>query len=125
MDITDELAGGSPPTLARAKGVGVVQFSIARYSGGNTPTISIDNLQSLAEEFCKNNDLMCDITKYSESKIISVEAISLMDNEFVLVRHFTNGNDIVMTTHICQDSKSIEMIEDLNGVKQIMKTMNF
>lgn len=54
-DVTDDLPGGGPPTLAKASGVGVIQFSIAEYGGGEKPNSDFDVLRSFMMEFCRTN----------------------------------------------------------------------
>ena len=51
-DVTDSLEIEGPPfTLARADGVGALQFSIATYSGGERPDPSPDDLLEMVEGF--------------------------------------------------------------------------
>src|SRR5437660_982764 len=52
LDITDEVEADDPPfTLARTKGVGALQFSIALYMGGELPNPTAASLRKFVEEF--------------------------------------------------------------------------
>lgn len=51
-DVTDDLPVGTPPTLARGDhAMGVLQFTIARYTGGKPPEYDSRVLISLARQF--------------------------------------------------------------------------
>lgn len=122
-DITDDLPGGSPPSLARPLGAGTVQFSIAKYRGGEEPNVNIGDLRNLIEDFCHRNRMDCnDITDCSE-RLLSVKAASIADGELILARYFSNGKDILLATYVCPEVDNLEVGEDLTGVEQIMNSI--
>lgn len=51
FDVTADLETGSPPTLAKEDGIGALQFSSAKYAGGNDPRITATTLKSLLRDF--------------------------------------------------------------------------
>src|SRR4051794_33045611 len=86
-DITQDVPGGSPPSLARPTGAGAIQFSIAKYRGGEEPNVTIDRSWALLEEFCQSNDMPCDNMVDCTGKLISVEASSLTNRELIRARY--------------------------------------
>jgi hypothetical protein len=124
-DVTEDLPGGSPPSLARPTGAGVIQFSIAKYRGGDEPNVTIDILRALLEEFCQRNDMPCGNMLDCKGKLISVEASSVMNGELIRARYFSNGKDIVLGSYVCSDVNNYEMKEDLKGYERIMNSVDF
>ena len=124
-DITEDLPEGSPPSLARPTGVGVLQFSIAKYRDGNDPNITTDVLRSFVEDFFKKNHVACEnITEYRNG-LISVEGISSSGGEMLLARYFSNGNDVVLATYVSSEVESNEIESDMAGVETVLNSMEF
>jgi len=124
-DITEDLPSGAPPSLARAEGVGTVQFSIAKYRSGEDPNVSIANLQVFLADFCDRNGIRWDKMIHRDGKIMSVSVTSTLDDEFIEVAYFSNGKDIVLLTYICSDVDSSEFENDMIGVNEIINSMEF
>ena len=122
-DITDDLPGGSPPSLARPLGAGTIQFSIAKYHGGEEPNVKIGDLRKLIEDFCLRTDMDCNGIVDCSGDLLSVKATSEVENELILVRYFSNGRDILLATYVCPDLNNLELSEDLNGVEQILDSL--
>lgn len=125
VDITDDLPQGAIPTLARPMGVGAIQFSIAKYQGGEDPCVTIENLKEFLVEFCRRNDMRCDEIMDRREGVISVGATSVVNGELISARYLSNGRDVVLATYVCSDPVNRELEEDLNGVEEIMNTIEF
>ena len=125
VDVTEDLPVGSPPSLARPMGAGAIQFSIAKYRGGEEPNVTIDSLRALLAEFCQRNGMPCDHMVVCKGKLISVEASSVKNDELIRARYFSNGKDVVLGTYVCSDANNYEMKEDLKGYERIMNSVDF
>jgi hypothetical protein len=56
FDITEDLPASTPITLARENGVGVIQFSFARFESGPNPNIGERDLIEMLDEFAGLED---------------------------------------------------------------------
>jgi hypothetical protein len=84
-EITDDLPAGSPPTLARgANGFGVLQFTIARHTGGPPPEFRGEKLKELLFEFAEGNGL-----EERRNETLSE------NGSFILRADFTKGDDFI------------------------------
>jgi len=124
-DITDDLAEGGPPSLARPDGVGALQFTLAKYRGGECPGVTIYMLRTFLDEFFENNKLSLDEFVEYSNRVISVQGISHSGDEFILARYFSNGKDVMLATYVCPRLSAIEAKEDLKDVETIMESMEF
>jgi len=124
-DITEDLPSGSPPSLARATGVGAVQFSIAKYRGGKEPRVTLEDLRNFLTEFCERNDMQSDTMIDRKSRVMCVAATSVANGELITANYLSNGRDVVLATYVCADPESPELKEDLNGVEEIINSMDF
>ena len=57
LDITEDVGPGNLASLAQAEGVGALQFSVARYSGGPLPQIGLSDLEGMLRSFGSARDL--------------------------------------------------------------------
>jgi hypothetical protein len=124
-DITDDLPAGSPPSLARPTGVGAVQFSVAKYRGGKEPDVTVESLQKLLADFHAQHAIPGAEPISKIGKTMSVGATSIANGELISATYLSNGKDVVLTTYICQDTDSPELHEDLDGVEEILTSMDF
>lgn len=124
-DITEDLPSGAPPSLGRDTGVGAVQFSIARYRGGDEPRVSLENLRAFLAEFCRRNGMPSDKMKVRLGKTMSVGATSIAKGELISANYMSNGRDVVLATYVCSDPESSELEEDLRGVENILNSLEF
>jgi len=122
-DITDDLPDGSPPSLARPNGAGVVQFSIGKYRGGEAPNVTTADLRNLLEEFCIDNGMNCSEIMDCPEALPSVKAISAAEGGFIVARYFSNRKDVLLATYTCLDMSNSELAADLEGCEQIMNSM--
>lgn len=122
-DITDDLPDGSPPSLARPNGAGVLQFSIGKYRGGETPNVTIADLRNLLKEFCIHNGINFSEITDCPGVLPSVKAIHAVEDEFMVARYFSNRKDVLLATYTCLDVSNSELAVDLGGFEQIMSSM--
>lgn len=101
-DVTDDLPEGSPPTLAREDGVGALQFSIARHSGGASASFSIQVLLSLLEEFAAAHGLAVasnSIITSEKPGRLQISANLSDSSDFIRTWYVSDGTDLVLITY--------------------------
>lgn len=124
-DITDDVPGGGPPSLARPDGVGVLQFTFAKYQSGENPNITVTELREFLNVFFSRNKMPYGNVIERSGRMISVQGASDSDDEFILARYFSNGKDVALATYVCSDASSAEAREDLRGVEVVMESIEF
>ena len=122
-DVTDDLPEGSPPTMARSSGVGALQFSIARYRGGEEPQVEIDDLRRFLEEFCHRNGISGDDIVDCSKELMSVKINSCLDDELIIARYFSDGRDVLLATYVCQNIEHPEMNQDLKDIEIVLNSI--
>jgi hypothetical protein len=124
-DITDDLPEGSPPTLAKPDGVGVIQFSISRYRGGENPRISTANLKGLLEDFCLRNSLNCQSIREQPGDIMSAAIVSENDESLIAVWYLSNGMDVVLATYNGSQLKRFKAERELMEARTVIESVRF
>jgi hypothetical protein len=123
LDITEDLGNGAPPTLAKPQGVGVIQFSIARYRSGDDPKITISDLRGFLDHLCQHNGLTCGHIIEREREIVSVTAECARGEMLTLAGYFTNGSDLVFATYECLEADRPLIGDELTGARQVFDTL--
>jgi len=122
-DITDDLPEGSPPTLARSSGLGVIQFSIARHRGGTNPEITVDALRRLITDFCSRHSLKAGDLDETVGSITRVGCVGIATNETVAAWYLTNGHDITLVTYTSASPDARATAEELNQARGLVTTI--
>ncbi|AZO46678.1 MAG: hypothetical protein EOS58_17200 [Mesorhizobium sp.] len=125
-DITDDVPGAWPPTLAKASGVGALQFSIAKYRSGEKPNAGFDVLRSFMIEFCHNN--LIDTNHISEEKFASTMSVGVLyrkADETLSAWYLSNGNDFAFVTYVGLGEESEIMNEELDEVRAVVSSISF
>jgi len=123
-DITDDLPNGTPPTLARPGGLGVIQFSTVRYSGGERPLVTKGVLRDISEQFCSQKLPNFRFDESYVGTLPSVKATSVSEEGFFAVWHITNGMDVVLATYTVQEWAD-EIRDEVEEADRLMKSMSF
>ena len=99
-DITGDLDPGAPPTLARENGVGVIQFSVAKYKSGEKPSITENALKDMLLDLFKSNQL-ADVEPaiLQGSCCFGVSATSAQIDEVIGAWFLSNGTDVALVTY--------------------------
>jgi hypothetical protein len=103
-DITDTLESAEKPfTVARADGVGALQFSPALYRGGPVPSPSDDELLSMAIEFGGDNGLgeAFDADRFAGSLAGAGVSYHSRD-EFIRVWFVSDRGNFMLATYVCE-----------------------
>ncbi len=125
LDVTAELPSGSPPTLAKATGVGALQFSIARYSSGQRPGFTLARLEGLLAEFGESRSLGVPAAQERDGDKGRFVAASFQNaDELVRVWYLTNGTDLALVTYV-SGAVGIGMIQELDEAAEIVKSIDF
>lgn len=125
QDVTDDLTGGAPPTLAKPDGVGAMQLSIARYRGGEVPNVDFAGLQGLLEDFCRRHGLDCHPQADRHGNIQVVKTHSVVDSNLVSVWYVSNGMDVVLATYVSEQGGSDETDSELTEAEAIIGSLRF
>jgi hypothetical protein len=126
LDITDEIAPGSPPTLARGpNGNGALQFTIARYKEGPLPNFTTQALLDLLKKFGKAKE-------FQNKKNLGVETLRntivsadfTIGNDLVRAYYVSDGKNLCLATYLC-DQNLAGIPQELKEADQIVGSMEF
>lgn len=102
-EITAELPGESPPTVAKSDGVGALQFSQAEFEGGPPPRFDPDDLLEMVRGIAHGADESIAFDERAATAgPLRLGAVSLaMEGNFVRVWGVSDGRGIVVATYTC------------------------
>ena len=99
-DITADLPSGSVSTLACESGIGVIQFSVAKYEQGTKPRVTPKDLNDLFDAFCKSHSITCiEPMILDMNNDLYVGGVSNSVQEVIAVWYLSNGLDLVLVTY--------------------------
>ncbi len=114
-DITEELPGNPPPTVAKSRGVGALQFSQAELENGEPMTLTADDLLEMVKGIARSADSVISFDELCEtSGTLRVGAVSLaLDGNFVRLWGVCDGRGVVIATYTCDwaERKPGELVE--------------
>jgi hypothetical protein len=128
QDITADLPPRSPWTLAKADGVGVVQFTVARYRSGPEPQIGAPELRVMLDEFVATNDLAPAVAR--------ADGVTAAGNDFaradcwgpverVVVWYVSNGRDSAVVTYVTLEPSSPSVAAELEDAYSMVDRLEF
>jgi len=124
-DVTGDLDPGSPPTLARENGVGVIQFSVAKYKSGEKPSITEAGLKDMLLELFKSKHLGdAEPTILQGSRCFGAGATSAKTDAVIGAWYLSNGTDIALVTYTCMSGDPARQRE-LADAEKLAKTLEF
>jgi hypothetical protein len=124
-DITEDLDPGAPPTLARDDGVGVIQFSVAKYKSGTKPSVSQTDLKEMLSEFLKSKRLIgIEPSVLEGSRCCAVGGISATPEEVIGAWYVSNGTDVALVSYTCTANDPIYK-EELAEAGNAVRTLEF
>jgi hypothetical protein len=117
-DVTDSLDIEDPPiTLARADGVGALQFSIASYSSGERPDPSPNDLLEMVEEFGQSRGLGSPGDVLTRSGPLRMAAGSFhADGDLVRAWYVSGGLSFALATYVCEAGREAEELADCEQI---------
>jgi hypothetical protein len=125
-DVTDDLPSGSPATLARTDGVGVLQFSTARYSGGKRPTIESADLNGMLCEFAAKRGLgAVQEVRTHQNACFFVSADFENASELIRAWYVSDGTNIALITYTTEAGESARASGELDDADQIVRSLRF
>jgi len=107
-DITAELPGDAPPTIAKRGGVGALQFSQVEFEGGSPERLSAGDLLDMVKGIARSADRFIAFDEMSQSwsknwGLLCMGAVSLaMDGNFVRLWGVSDGRGVVVATYTCE-----------------------
>ena len=127
-DITADLPPRSPWTLAKADGVGVVQFTVAQYRAGAEPRIGAPELSDMLDEFIATNDLSTAVAR-SEGVTTAGNHFARADcgglAERVVVWYVSNGRDSAVVTYVTLEPSSPSVAAELEDAYSMVDRLEF
>lgn len=117
LDTTNYDRDEEPTTLAKQDGVGALQFSIARYSGGRVPNPSSEDLLEMALQFGKSHGFGAAFNLTSQTGPLSVAAASYRDSgDFIRVWYVSDGFSFAFVTYICLPGSESSELADYEAI---------
>lgn len=106
-EITDELPDGFPLTLADPhNGVGAMQFSVATVKGGAQPQVSMQDLESLLEDYTRVQGFECSHgRRLYDAAVFGIGRSFRSGTDFVRVWYLSDGSTVILVTYVCDWSK--------------------
>lgn len=127
-DVSDELPPGSPPTLARADGIGVIQFSVAKFVSGAAPAMHEADLRSLLSDFATVHELGS--PRRVEAGLNAsgnrfVHADFTLPEEELSVWYVTNGKETTLLTYITQMPNDARSASERADASRLVASIDF
>ncbi|MDQ0586388.1 hypothetical protein [Variovorax paradoxus] len=125
VDISEDMPGGAPPTLAKPEGVGAMQFSVGRYRSGANPQVTPDDLDALLKEFADTRSLSvaADVER-GKSTSHYVGGSFLQGDDLIRVWYLTNGSDVALVTYVAA-AASGDVAAELADASTIVRSIDF
>jgi hypothetical protein len=124
QDITDDLPAGTVPTLARADGVGVLQFSRAVYEGGVVPNIGPRELGEMLEAFGRGQELEAPTNvRTVATGLTTLSGDFANESEFIRVWYATDGRNVSFITYTSQQPANPATGEELNQAELMVRSI--
>ena len=123
-DITHAVeAEGTPYTIARADGVGALQFSVAIYKTGSVPNPTPAVLLEMIKDFGRKKGLGSPSTVIAElgSPILAAGSFS-WDADFLRVWQLSDGYNFAFVTYTCAAE---DVGPELAACEQIVRSLKF
>ena len=122
VDTTDAT---SPFTLSKQPaGVGALQFSIARYTGGDVPTINTSDLVEMLHEFVKGNSQAAAefvVQEFGELRL-AAGSFSLDNQTFARAWYVSDGTNVAKVTYV---SAKRDVGSELAEAERIVRSIRF
>jgi hypothetical protein len=124
QDITDSVeADDAPFTLARADGVGALQFSVALHTGGERPGPSPQQLLEMVEEFGQSRGLGVAGAVATQAGPPQLAAGSFeSDGDRVRVWYVSDGLSFALVTFVCEAGREAD---ELAECELIVRSVRF
>ncbi len=123
FDITDDLGEGAIPTLSRDGGCGVIQFTLATYSGGDAPNVSTNNLTDMVRTFFEGRDSSFEPMAMDPSHSYCAGGSS-NDEGVTCLWYVSNGKDLAMVTYVSNAGFS-ETKDERASAKRLVESISF
>jgi hypothetical protein len=127
VDVTDDLAEGSPCTLAKSEdGIGALQFSVARYQSGPQPLFDLEKLRDLLNDFAQRHALGAPTNVHGEQgETFVIRGDFRKGEEFIRVWYVTDGNDIAHVTYVASELQSPSLQSELREADAIVQSIRY
>ncbi|WP_425618743.1 hypothetical protein NA78x_002456 [Anatilimnocola sp. NA78] len=124
FDVTPELEGDSPPTVAQEEGHGEVQFSLADFPAqGDAPAI-VEILRGLLKDFAKAHELGSPNNLAEESAPRPLLAGNFVwKQDFLRVWYVVENGKLAFITYTCE--RGDPFANELTDVEQIIRSLKF
>jgi hypothetical protein len=114
-DITSELPGNPPPTVAKKRGVGALQLTQAELENGDPISLTADDLLEMVKGIAHSADSVISFDEQSTTRgTLRIGAVSLaLDGNFVRLWGICDGRGVVIATYTCDwaERRPEELVE--------------
>jgi hypothetical protein len=126
-DITDTLPAGAPPTLALEKGIGALQFSVAKYSEGKPPHIQISHLERFLYYFedAQGFERNCKATQFDGKDTFGISCEYDLPSSFIRVWYVSDGMNLAFLTYTSTNDQSEVFQSELRQATVIAESVQF
>jgi hypothetical protein len=125
-DITTDLPGDPPPTVASPRGVGALQFSQAEFEGGEPMTLTADDLLDMVKGIARSADSAIAFDEVRDSTgALRLGAVSMaLEGNFVRLWGVCDGRGVVIATYTCDwRERRGEELEECSRVVESIRTI--
>jgi hypothetical protein len=121
QDVTNDLSEGSPPTLARADGVGVMQVSCGAYTGGAPPNVAAEDLKEMLFDFARRHSFATpqQVREVKAAEVV-VSADLSKEGEVVVVWYATNYWSVALVTYTAISERTQAVSEEIEAVERMV-----
>jgi hypothetical protein len=122
FDITDDLPDGTPFTLAREDGVGVIQFSVAAMASGADPAISESDLRVMCLDLMRHHGLGVDVALLPDARTMCVGGVAQAAELKMGAWFLSNGQDVGLVTYTSEAPKHPDTASEVEAALALVRS---
>lgn len=125
LDITDDLPGGSPSTLARQMGAGVIQFSVAVYRSGAQPAVDEHDLRTLLSDFGQRQGLELEAHQLNASQSDAVFGIASGSDGNTVIWYVSDGRNVALISYFADGPRTRAIDDEIDDAMALVRSASF
>ena len=125
-DVSQDLPSDTPPTLAKAEGVGALQFSTAKYKKGALPNIQYEDLWEFLRQLADSEGLGKP-RETSQSRGVHPFVSGTFSSKGNLFRvwYISNGRDVTLVSYVASETESEKAKQEVAEAETIVASLDF
>lgn len=127
VDITGSERSSVPTLAIDGNGVGVLQFSVARYEAGKMPNFLTDDLKQLLYEFEDKHNFVRKqgVIVFSYDRVNGIKSDYKRNGDFFRIWYLTDGTNLALVTYSARGESSIAIENELAESDEIVQSIEF